>query len=98
MADFGDGAGDLHGAISSTLDVAGNFLGGGVHGQFVRGRAGGFVVAGCAAQEWPPNGAELASGALLSRLEHVEIRFELLRQWKCASCPSVCLDWKLSAL
>src|SRR5258707_10653687 len=29
MADFGDGAGDLRGAISSTLDVAGNFLGGG---------------------------------------------------------------------
>jgi len=55
-----------------------------VHGQFLRGRAavraGGFVVAGCAAQEWPPKSAELASGALLSRLEHGEIRFELLRQ------------------
>ena len=28
----------------------------------------------------PPKSAELASGALLSRLGHVEIRFELLRQ------------------
>jgi hypothetical protein len=31
-------------------------------------------------QQWPPKSVELASGALLSRLEHVEIRFELLRQ------------------
>src|SRR5229473_6620452 len=29
MADFGDGAGDLRGAISGTLDIAGYFLGGG---------------------------------------------------------------------
>jgi hypothetical protein len=31
-------------------------------------------------QQWPPKSAELAFGALLSRLGHVEIRFELLRQ------------------
>src|SRR5258705_12482608 len=51
-----------------------------------------------AARERPPKSAELASGALLSRLERDEIRFELLRQWKCASCPFGCLAGKLSGL
>jgi hypothetical protein len=42
------------------------------------------VVVSCAAQEWPPKRPELASGALLSRLEHDEMRFELSQQRKCA--------------
>src|SRR5712664_179928 len=63
-------------------------------------RAGVFVVGGCAVQEWPPKSPELASGALLSRLGHDEIKFELLRQRKCAPSlwrvlPGSFPDWLL---
>jgi len=52
-------------------------------------RAGGLSW-DAAARERPPKSAELASGALLSRLEHDEMRFELSRQRKCA--PAFCVS------
>jgi len=56
----------------------------------LRGASRRLVVGSCAAQEWPPKRPELASGALLSRLEHDEMRFDC--RGNGSALPPLCVS------